>query len=186
MTSEADAEQTTDPATAAAWRRVLRARQLPSPEADPAWAARGAAETRPQPVAAAPPTRAEPILRGAPPPGGEPAMTVMTVAEPGPQPIFPVEAPDGEPAGAPPPGARGGRLLGYLYGLFLAAGRTLPAAWALHLVLADTTFVDEAEYLSAGHALIAHWLHGTPVPVYSSYFSWAPVLYPPLGALADR
>ena len=46
MTSEADAEQTTDPATAAAWRRVLRARQLPSPEADPAWAARGAAGVR--------------------------------------------------------------------------------------------------------------------------------------------
>src|SRR6202012_5420254 len=26
---------------------------------------------------------------------------------------------------------------------------------------------------------------GTPVPGYSSYFSGAPVLYPPLGALAD-
>jgi 4-amino-4-deoxy-L-arabinose transferase-like glycosyltransferase len=184
MTSEADAEQTTDPATAAAWRRVLRARQLPSPEADPAWAARGAAETRPQPVAAAAPTRAEPILRVAPT-RAEPVMTVMTVAETRPQPIFPVEAPDGEPAGAPPPGARGGRLLGHLSGLFLAAVLTLQAVWSLHLVWANTAFVDEAEYLSAGHALIAHWLHGTPVPGYSSYFSGAPVLYPPLGALAD-
>jgi hypothetical protein len=195
MTSEADAEQTTDPATAAAWRRVLRTRQMPPPEADPAWAARGAAETRPQPVVTVAPTRAEPVMRPTPvaETQAEPVMTVaetrvepvVTVAETRPQPIFPMEEPAEEPAGPPRPGPHGGRLLGHLSGLFLAGVLTLQAVWSLHLVWANTAFVDEAEYLSAGHALIAHWLHGTPVPGYSSYFSGAPVLYPPVGALAD-
>ena len=80
-------------------------------------------------------------------------------------------------------------------------GRTarlrLPAGWALlavlavqtalslRLVRADTAFEDEATYLWAGHLEWAHLLHGTPLPQFPSYFSGAPVLYPPLGALAD-
>jgi 4-amino-4-deoxy-L-arabinose transferase-like glycosyltransferase len=59
------------------------------------------------------------------------------------------------------------------------------AALSLLLLRADTAFEDEATYLWAGHLEIAHWLHGTPVPVFQSYFSGAPVIYPPLGAVAD-
>ena len=61
----------------------------------------------------------------------------------------------------------------------------MQAIWSLELVWSNTAFVNEAQYLSAGHAILAHWLHGTPVPGYSGYFSGAPVLYPPAGALAD-
>jgi Dolichyl-phosphate-mannose-protein mannosyltransferase len=39
--------------------------------------------------------------------------------------------------------------------------------------------------LWAGHLEWANVLHGTPVPPFPSYFSGAPVIYPPLGALAD-
>jgi len=80
-------------------------------------------------------------------------------------------------------------------------GRTsrlrLPAGWALlavlavqtalslRLVRADTAFEDEATYLWAGHLEWAHLLHGNPLPQFPAYFSGAPVLYPPIGALAD-
>jgi hypothetical protein len=56
---------------------------------------------------------------------------------------------------------------------------------SLRLVRADTAFEDEATYLWAGHLEWAHWLHGEAIPPFSSYFSGAPVIYPPLGALAD-
>jgi hypothetical protein len=59
------------------------------------------------------------------------------------------------------------------------------AVLSLRLVGADTAFVDEATYLWAGHLEWAHWLHGAPVPPFPAYFSGAPVIYPPLGALAD-
>jgi Dolichyl-phosphate-mannose-protein mannosyltransferase len=59
------------------------------------------------------------------------------------------------------------------------------AALSLRLVRADTAFQDEATYLWAGHLQWAHWLHGTPIPPFPTYFSGAPVIYPPLGALAD-
>jgi hypothetical protein len=73
----------------------------------------------------------------------------------------------------------------------------VPASWpllavlvvqtvlSLRLVWANTAFEDEAEYLWAGHLEWAHVLHGTPLPQFSAYFSGAPVIYPPLGALAD-
>ena len=49
--------------------------------------------------------------------------------------------------------------------------------------------MDEALYLRAGHIEIAHWLHGTyggAIAFFPTYFSGAPVMYPPLGALADN
>jgi hypothetical protein len=73
----------------------------------------------------------------------------------------------------------------------------LPASWPLLVVLAiqaaltlrltwaDTAFQDEALYLWAGHLQWAHVLHGTPLPQFPSFFSGAPVIYPPLAALAD-
>ncbi len=59
------------------------------------------------------------------------------------------------------------------------------AVLSLRLLRADTAFQDEAEYLWAGHLQWADWLHGASAPPFPSYFSGAPVLYPPIGALAD-
>jgi Dolichyl-phosphate-mannose-protein mannosyltransferase len=56
---------------------------------------------------------------------------------------------------------------------------------SLRLVWADTAFQDEAAYLWAGHLQWAQWLHGASVPPFSAYFSGSPVIYPPIGALAD-
>lgn len=59
------------------------------------------------------------------------------------------------------------------------------AILSLRLIWANTTFEDEALYLWAGHVEWSHWLYGAPVPNFASYFSGAPVLYPPLAAIAD-
>jgi hypothetical protein len=69
--------------------------------------------------------------------------------------------------------------------LALLAVLAVQAVLSLRLVGADTAFQDEAAYLWAGHLQWAHWLHGTPLPPFPSYFSGAPVIYPPLAALAD-
>jgi hypothetical protein len=61
----------------------------------------------------------------------------------------------------------------------------IQALLSLRLVRSDTAFQDEALYLWAGHLEWAHLLHGTPLPQFPSYFSGAPGIYPPLGALAD-
>jgi Dolichyl-phosphate-mannose-protein mannosyltransferase len=67
----------------------------------------------------------------------------------------------------------------------LIAVLLVQALLSIRLVRADTAFEDEATYLWAGHLEWSHWLHGTPLPQFPSYFSGAPVIYPPLGALAD-
>jgi 4-amino-4-deoxy-L-arabinose transferase-like glycosyltransferase len=57
---------------------------------------------------------------------------------------------------------------------------------ALSLRMHNTAFEDEALYIYVGHLEIAHWLHGSALQGnYASYFSGAPVLYPPLAAMAD-
>ena len=56
---------------------------------------------------------------------------------------------------------------------------------SLRLIWSNTAFQDEALYLRAGHLEWARWLHHAPIPDFPSYFSGAPVIYPPLGALAD-
>jgi 4-amino-4-deoxy-L-arabinose transferase-like glycosyltransferase len=83
----------------------------------------------------------------------------------------------------------------YLQGVRMA--RELRTRWPLLAVLAiqaalsagllrdKTAFGDEALYLSAGHLEWAHWLHGTPIPAYQTWFSGAPVIYPPFGAIAS-
>jgi len=67
----------------------------------------------------------------------------------------------------------------------LPAVLAVQAALSLRLLRADTASQSEALYLHAGHLEWAHWLHGVPIPAFSSYFSGAPVIYPPLGAAAD-
>ncbi len=58
------------------------------------------------------------------------------------------------------------------------------AGLSLRLVWSNTAFQDEALYIWAGRLEWSHWLRGTPVPDFPSYFSGAPVVYPPLAALA--
>jgi hypothetical protein len=67
----------------------------------------------------------------------------------------------------------------------LAVILAVQAVLSLRLVRANTAFVDEATYLWAGHLEWANLLHGTTLPPFPAYFSGAPVIYPPLGALAD-
>jgi len=59
------------------------------------------------------------------------------------------------------------------------------AGLSLRLIWSNTAFQDEALYLRAGHLEWAWWLHHAPIPNFPAYFSGAPVIYPPLGALAD-
>ncbi len=67
----------------------------------------------------------------------------------------------------------------------LVAVLVVQVGLSLRLIWSNTAFQDEALYLRAGHLEWAHWLHGAPVPDFASYFSGAPVIYPPIGALAD-
>ena len=59
------------------------------------------------------------------------------------------------------------------------------ACLSARLIWANTAFQDEALYLWAGRLELAHWLHGASIPAFPTYFSGAPALYPPLGALAN-
>jgi hypothetical protein len=67
----------------------------------------------------------------------------------------------------------------------LMAVLAVQAALSLRLIWANTAFQDEALYLRSGHLEWARWLHGAPIPDFPAYFSGAPVIYPPIGALAD-
>jgi Dolichyl-phosphate-mannose-protein mannosyltransferase len=67
----------------------------------------------------------------------------------------------------------------------LVAILIVQAVLSLRLVSSNTASTDEALYLWAGHLEWAHWLHGIALPLFPTYFSGAPVIYPPLGALAD-
>jgi Dolichyl-phosphate-mannose-protein mannosyltransferase len=67
----------------------------------------------------------------------------------------------------------------------LLAVLAVQAALSASMVTARTAFGDEALYLSAGHLEWSHWLHGTPIPAYPTWFSGAPVMYPPIGAIAN-
>ena len=68
------------------------------------------------------------------------------------------------------------------------------AGLSLSLVWTNTAFGDEALYLWAGRIELAKWLHGTSLVAgaftdghalnFQAYFSGAPQIYPPLGALA--
>ncbi|HEX4831411.1 MAG TPA: hypothetical protein VH478_10000, partial [Trebonia sp.] len=59
------------------------------------------------------------------------------------------------------------------------------AALSLRLIWANTAFLDEGTYVWAGRIELWNALRGTGVPDYATYFSGAPVIYPPLAGLAD-
>ena len=103
---------------------------------------------------------------------------VAQAAAPRVLPPAPVRATTEEKGRFPRPRLAGGLwpLLGIL---------VIQAGLSLRLVWSNTAYQDEALYLWAGHLEWAHWLHGVAVPEFASYFSGAPVIYPPLGAVAS-
>jgi Dolichyl-phosphate-mannose-protein mannosyltransferase len=82
------------------------------------------------------------------------------------------------------PAARA-RGVAQLAPLGLVCVLTAQAVLSLRLIWSNTAFLDEATYLYVGHVELAHWLAGTSVPAYPTYLSGAPVIYPPLAALAN-
>jgi hypothetical protein len=68
----------------------------------------------------------------------------------------------------------------------LVAILTIQAVLSVRLLRSDTAFGDEALYLWAGRLEWAHWLHGSAIPAFQTWFSGSPAIYPPIGALADR
>ena len=115
----------------------------------------------------------------------------MTEAGTPPAPVTPGVGAEGMVAARPrgprrartPWADRGWQAAGSIWPLLIVLA--VQAALSVRLVWADTAFQDEATYLWAGHLEWAHWLHGAPIPPFPTYFSGAPVIYPPLGALAD-
>jgi Dolichyl-phosphate-mannose-protein mannosyltransferase len=80
----------------------------------------------------------------------------------------------------------GGTGRGRLFSLWpLLVLLAVQAGLSLRLLWADTASQSEALYLRAGHLEWANWLHGPPIPPFPKYFSGAPVIYPPVGAVAD-
>ncbi|MFJ5232951.1 ArnT family glycosyltransferase [Kitasatospora sp. NPDC088391] len=80
----------------------------------------------------------------------------------------------------------GSRFLGLRLPVwFLLLALAVQVGFALRLIWTRTAFSDEALYLFAGHDLVSHWVSGTKLPNYASYFSGAVQLYPPIGAAAD-
>jgi Dolichyl-phosphate-mannose-protein mannosyltransferase len=88
-------------------------------------------------------------------------------------------------AGRPKPAVSGWEAIKVPSWLPLLVVLIVQALLSVRLVGADTAFQDEGTYLWAGHLEWAHVLHGAPLPPFAAYFSGAPVIYPPVGALAD-
>jgi Dolichyl-phosphate-mannose-protein mannosyltransferase len=88
------------------------------------------------------------------------------------------------PAGRPTRISTAWSALGTGRGWPLALLLAVQAALTLRLIWSNTAFSDEALYTWAGRLELAHFLHGAPVPAFSTYFSGSPALYPPLAAIA--
>jgi len=86
------------------------------------------------------------------------------------------------------PHRQGRRSFHLTHRRLLAGVLILQAGLSVRLVWANTAFEDEANYLYTGHLEWAHWLHGATSPTLTAFPTWlsgAPVVYPPLGAIAD-
>jgi hypothetical protein len=83
------------------------------------------------------------------------------------------------------PRDRWGRRVAHAVRHPLTAICAVQAALSLALIWSNTAYIDEADYLWIGHLMLAHWEHGATVPDLADRLSGSPVLYPPIGALAD-
>jgi hypothetical protein len=120
------------------------------------------------------PSRLIPEQRLAPDLGDRPDLAVL--GDPDPVRLAP----------APPEPARPGGWERFTAGRWhLPAILVIQAILSAHLIWANTAYQDEALYLLTGHLEWTHWLYGTPLPRFQTYFSGAPVVYPPVGAAAD-
>jgi hypothetical protein len=63
---------------------------------------------------------------------------------------------------------------------------TVQALLAWRSIGTNTAFLDEATYMWSGRISADHFIHGTSVPQFQTYFSGAPVLYPVLAAVAGK
>jgi hypothetical protein len=59
------------------------------------------------------------------------------------------------------------------------------AVLSLRLIWSNSVFLDEGTYIWAGHIELWSLTSNLHVPLYSTFFSGAPVIYPPLAAAAD-
>lgn len=109
--------------------------------------------------------------------GVESLFRLAVTAEPGVLPTPGIQM----PASATAPGRYGLLRSRWLLPAILVAQVALSA----RLVWSNSAFQDEALYIWAGRLELAHWAHGAYMPPVDTYFSGAPVLYPPLAALAD-
>jgi hypothetical protein len=129
-----------------------------------------------------------PALRGSEYSGFSPPAPTDTGAQPMPR-FRPSAADRLEPAAVtqallePPEPGRWERFTGGRWPLLVILLGQL--VLSLHLLWANTAYQDEALYLLSGHLEWSHWLHGTPIPQFQTYFSGSPVIYPPIGAAAD-
>jgi putative flippase GtrA/GT2 family glycosyltransferase len=82
---------------------------------------------------------------------------------------------------APRPSRRAPRNLAPLA---LFAICVVQAALSASLIWSNTAFTDEGDYIWTGRLVLAHWLHGAPLPNLSA-LSGSPLIYPPLAALTD-
>jgi hypothetical protein len=71
------------------------------------------------------------------------------------------------------------------HSLLLLAVVTVQIVLSLRLVWTNSASIEEATYLWAGHLELAHWLHGAAVPLFQTHLAGAPVIYPPIAALAN-
>ena len=58
--------------------------------------------------------------------------------------------------------------------------------FAWRLLVTNTAFLDEATYMWSGRLVADHFVHGTSVPEFQTFFSGAPVIYPVLAAIASK
>ena len=113
----------------------------------------------------------------------QPTYALRTVEQPAPAPAEPAyRIPESPEVGWDMAASRRRTWVSRAVLLFVLAIQAV-----LSLRLSNTAFQDEALYLSAGHAEVAHLLHGTPLPMdYAAYFSGSPQLYPVLAAVVDE
>ncbi len=178
-------------ATAAQWRRHLRAHEIVIPPPDhaaQAWVAASPAA----PVLDRPRTgvRPDPSAVSGPPTELAPPIAAGPLSAPG----LPIAAGPAVPSGTPiaadtaaaePPPRQPRGVAWNDPGLLLLAVVTVQIVLSLRLVWTNSAYIDEATYLWAGHLELAHWLHDTAVPPFQTWLSGAPVLYPPIAALAS-
>lgn len=160
-------------ATAAQWRRRLRADEIlipPPGHAVQAWVAASPAA----PVLDRPRTEVRP----------DPPAVSGSLISPGPPVAASAPVAAGPTATKPPPRQPRGTAWND-HSLLLLAVVTVQVVLSLRLVWTNSAYIDEATYLWAGHLELAHWLHGTAVPPFQTWLSGAPVIYPPIAALVN-